>query len=158
MASTAQVAGEKFKYGAGPMFMLAGPILVVGMLFAYNDMTSGRVEWHLWSTHLPVIIPTAIMIGLWWAGLVLFASAALIGFLPAAKLILTEEELTVQSPVTRSFRTIAYRDIRHIDQEQQAFSVHDRQGKKVRIVQAFLSKRDYNRVMEVVRSRALNAL
>jgi uncharacterized protein (DUF169 family) len=98
------------------------------------------------------------MVGLWWTSFVLFGAAALIGFLPATKVILTDEEITVQSPFTRSFKSVAYRDIRHIDEEQQAFSVHDRQGKKLRIVQAFLSKSDYSRITETVRSRAVNAI
>jgi hypothetical protein len=147
---------QKFRYGGGIASITLGILFVVLMLYAYEPMTSGRVEWHLFLKSLP-IIPREIMVGIWWAGMTIAVIAIILSLMPAVKVVLDNEKIVAQSIYTRKFKTIYYNDVFDAVHHKNYISIMDRNNNKIYLAKLFLSSGSFRLIGDTLRSSVRNA-
>ncbi|WP_426313812.1 hypothetical protein ACN9MF_20045 [Methylobacterium fujisawaense] len=147
---------RQFRYGGGIASISLGIVFVLLMLYAYEPMTSGRIEWHLFLKSLPVI-PREIMIGIWWAGIVIAVLAIILSLMPAVKVVLDNEKIVAQSIYTRKFKTIYYNDILDAVYHKNYISITDRNNNKIYLAKLFLTSGSFRQIADTLRSSARNA-
>lgn len=145
----------QFRYGGGATAISLGVVFVLMVLYAYEPMTSGRIEWHLFLRSLPVI-PHEIMVGLWWLTMAGAVAAIIVCMMPAVKVILDNDKITTQSIFTRKFETIRYDDILDIVHNKNYISVTDWNNNKIYLSKLFLSSSAFRTIGDKLRSKARN--
>lgn len=146
----------QFKYGGGAAAISLGVVFLLMVLYAYEPMTSGRIEWHLFLRSLPVI-PHEIMVGLWWLTMAGAVAVIIFSLMPAVKVILDNDKITAQSIFTRKFQAIRYDDILDIVHDKNYISVTDRNNNKIHLSKLFLSSSAFRVIGDKLRSETRNA-
>lgn len=135
----------RMKYGGGILTLALFVLLLIGMLYAYEDFTSGRVEWHLFSKSLPVI-PYQIMVALWWAATIMWIGGIILSVMPSVSVIIDSDKIEAQSIYTRKFKTIYFNDILGVVYSRNYISIVDRRNNKIYLGKLFMKSSDYKLV------------
>lgn len=148
---------QRCKYGGSILTLAMGGLFGFMMLDAYEPMTSGRVEYHLYLKSLPAI-PQPVMIGLWWMCLAGAVLIIVLSLMPSVSVMIDDWKIVAQSIYTRKYKANYFRDILGVVVHKNYLTITDLHSNKIYLVKLFTPSGAFKSIENKIRTAAPDAL